>query len=307
MVLPIPDDLSAGIMCAIVLVQEVLSGHACCPRPEPNGAAHVKTQLRQVAESLVASQHAVAFTGAGISTASGIPDFRSPGTGLWNFVDSLRVASIGAFWDDPISFYRWIRPLAHRMATATPNMAHRALADLEAAGVLHAVITQNVDCLHQRAGSRRVLEIHGDILTMLCLRCHVREPSEAYWPRFLADGTLPRCPCCNAVLKPGAVLFGELPPHKVLSEAQQEALRCDLMLIAGSSLEVMPAADLPRLARRRGAALIIINSEPTPLDRQATLVLRANVTTVLPRLVDMCGELACNGAPEAVEPSAPAG
>jgi len=282
-----------------VVVQEKVASPVCFPRREPNGVAHVKTQLRQAAERLVASQHAVALTGAGISTASGIPDFRSPGTGVWNCIDALSVASIGAFRDDPISFYRWIRPLARGLAKATPNVAHRALADLEARGLLQAVITQNVDCLHQKAGSRRVLEVHGDILTMLCLRCDAREPSEAYWPRFLADGTLPRCPCCNAVLKPGTVLFGELPPHSVLSLAQQEALRCDLMLIAGSSLEVMPAADLPRLARRRGAALIIVNRDPTPLDRQAALVLRADVTSVLPRLVLACRELACRDNPEA--------
>jgi len=262
----------------------------------------VNAQLRQAAERLVASQHAVAFTGAGISTPSGIPDFRSPGSGLWNFVDSLRVASIRAFQDDPASFYHWIRPLARRLAAALPNVAHRALADLEADGLLHAVITQNVDSLHQKAGSRRVLEVHGDVQTMLCLRCQVSEPSEAYWPRFLADGTLPRCSWCNSVLKPSAVLFGELPPHRVLSDAQQEALRCDVMLVAGSSLEVMPAADLPRLAVRRGAALIVVNKAPTPLDRQATLVLRANVTTVLPRLVDICGELAGKGDSAAREP-----
>jgi NAD-dependent deacetylase len=191
------------------------------------------------------------------------------------------------------------------MAKAKPNVAHRALADLEARGLLHAVITQNVDCLHQKAGSQRVLEVHGDILTMHCLACHAREPSETYWPRFLADGTLPRCPCCDTVLKPGTILYGEVPPHSVLSQAQQEALCCDLMIIAGSSLEVMPAADLPRLANRRGAALIIINREPTPLDRHATLVMRANVTAVLPKLVDMCRELGRRTGPKGGDRSIP--
>lgn len=248
----------------------------------------MKDQLRQAAHRLFAAEHAVALTGAGISTPSGIPDFRSAGTGLWSFVDPLRVASIWAFRQDPAAFYRWIRPLAQKFITAQPNVAHLALAQLEAAGHLRAVITQNVDLLHHRAGSRRVLEVHGHLRTLSCLACHARQPADAHWPRFLADGSLPRCPQCGAVLKPDVVLFGELPPHDVLRQAQQEALCCDLMLVAGSSLEVLPVADLPGLALRRGATLIIVNEQPTPLDSSAAFVFHANVTHVLPRLAAFC-------------------
>jgi len=248
----------------------------------------VRAQIRQAAYRLFASEHAVALTGAGISTPSGIPDFRSAGSGLWNIIDPMRVASIWAFREDPEAFYRWIKPLAQKLFSARPNPAHLALAELEAAGHLRAVITQNVDLLHQKAGSRRVLELHGHIRTLSCLKCHTSQPSEAYWPRFLSEGTLPRCPRCHAVLKPDVVLFGEMLPHDVLREAQQEALHCDLMLVAGSSLEVMPAADLPSLAHRRGAALIIVNEQPTSLDRYAEFVFHADVTQVLPRLAAFC-------------------
>ena len=248
----------------------------------------MKSQVRQAAERLYGSRYAVAFTGAGISTPSGIPDFRSPGTGLWNFDDPLRVASIWSFREDPASFYRWIRPLARKLMTAKPNSAHRALSDLEAGGHLRAVITQNVDSLHQEAGSSRVLELHGDAQTMVCLQCSFRQPSEACWPQFLSLGTLPQCPCCGQVLKPSAILFGEAPPYDVLRQAQQEALCCDLMLVVGSSLDVMPAADLPHLAIRRGAALIVVNEQPTPLDQQAAYVFHANVTRVLPQMAKVC-------------------
>lgn len=251
----------------------------------------LKDQLRQAAYRLFAAEHAVALTGAGISTPSGIPDFRSADTGLWSFVDPLSAASIWAFREDPVAFYRWIRPLAQKFLAAQPNVAHLALAELEAAGRLQAVITQNVDLLHHRAGSRRVLEVHGHLRSLSCLACHAQQPADVHWPRFLADGSLPRCPHCGAVLKPDVILFGEAPPHDILRQAQQAALCCDLMLVAGSSLEVAPAADLPSLAHRRGADLIIVNEQPTPLDDCAAFVFRSNVIHVLPRLAALCRQL----------------
>jgi NAD-dependent deacetylase len=249
----------------------------------------VKAQLRQAALRLQSAVHGVAFTGAGISSPSGIPDFRGPTSGLWNFVDPLAVASMWSFEEDPEAFYRWIRPFAHKFWSARPNVAHRALARLEEQGLVRAVITQNVDGLHQRAGSRRVLELHGDLQALFCVHCRCLHPSEAYWRHFLADGQLPRCPSCCAVLKPGAVLFGEELAHEVVRAAQQEALSCDLMIVAGSSLEVMPAADVPRLAHRQGACLIIINDQPTPLDQVAEYTFHADVTQVLPGLAELCG------------------
>jgi len=240
--------------------------------------------IRHARELLRTARHTVALTGAGISTPSGIPDFRSPGTGLWHRADPFAVASIWAFRDSPQVFYNWLRPLALAAAQAQPNPAHLALAELEQQGLLRAVITQNVDGLHQKAGSRRVLEVHGHTRTATCLNCLDSVPTEPYWPHFLAKGTLPRCPRCQEILKPDVVLFGEPLPYEVMEAAQAEALLCDLMLVIGSSLDVMPASDLPFLARRRGARLVVINYTETPADVMADIVLRDNVADVLPQL-----------------------
>ena len=236
--------------------------------------------IRQATELLRRSSHTVALTGAGISTASGIPDFRSPRSGLWSRSDPLEVASLWAFHADPERFYNWIRPLLRTVVDAQPNSAHRVLAEMEAHHCLSAVITQNIDSLHQRAGNRHVLELHGHIRTASCLACHTAHPSGDLWSQLLA-GALPRCAQCGAVLKPDVILFGEPLPYEVLSAAQHEALACEAMLIVGTSLEVMPAADLPLLARRRGARLIVINRTPTPLDDQADVIIRDDVRRVL--------------------------
>lgn len=240
--------------------------------------------IGQACALLSSATYTVALTGAGISTPSGIPDFRSPGRGLWHQTDPLTVASIWAFREAPEAFYAWLLPLARSVARAKPNPGHVALAELERRGLLRAVITQNVDGLHQQAGSKRVIEMHGHTRTATCLNCLETFPTEPFWPRFLADGKAPRCPRCRAILKPDVILFGEPLPYAAMAEAQAEALRCDLMLVLGSSLEVMPASDLPFLARRRGARLLIVNYTPTPADHIADLVFRADVAELLPRL-----------------------
>jgi NAD-dependent deacetylase len=252
------------------------------------GRTIVQAELKRAAERLTHSEHLIAFTGAGVSTPSGIPDFRSVGVGLWTLDDPLRVASLAAFLENPDGFFKWARPLARKLSSARPNAAHAALARLEDAGILRAIITQNVDMLHQRAGSRCVLGVHGHLETLHCLSCDTSESAADYWLTFLRNGVLPRCPQCNRPLKPSAVLYGEALPHDVLRNAQQEALASDAMLVVGSSLEVMPAADLPRLAYRRGALLVIVNEQPTPLDERAEFVFRANAAHILPRLVDLC-------------------
>ncbi|MEJ5197989.1 MAG: NAD-dependent deacylase [Anaerolineae bacterium] len=240
--------------------------------------------LQQAAELIRRAVHAVALTGAGISTPSGIPDFRSAGSGLWNQVDPLEVATIWAFYEHPEKFYRWIRPIARKLKDAQPNAAHRALAELELHNLLHAVLTQNVDSLHQRAGSRRVIELHGHARSATCLSCGHQLAADALWMDVLA-GRLPEaCPRCGGLLKPDVILFGEPLPYDALRAAQQEALTCDLMLVIGTSLEVMPAADLPLLARRRGARLILINRDPTPYDAAMEIVIRADVARALAEL-----------------------
>ncbi len=238
----------------------------------------------RVAEMLAAAQHAVVLTGAGISTPSGIPDFRSAHGGLWQQADPLEVASLWGFHDNPAQFYRWLRPLARRMLDARPNPAHVALARLEAAGHIHTVITQNIDSLHQIAGSRHVLELHGHARTFSCLSCGRTEPADGYLAGVCAGQLPPPCAACGWLLRPDMILYGEPLPYATLNAAQQAALACDFMLIIGTSLQVMPAADLPLLARRRGARLALINLTPTPLDAQMEVCIRADVVSALAAL-----------------------
>ena len=242
-------------------------------------------KIAQAAELIKHAKHVVALTGAGVSTRSGIPDFRGTGSGLWTRVDPMVVASIWGFIEHPQSFYDWIKPLSETMVNAKPNPAHYALAELEALGRLRVVITQNIDDLHQRAGSQRVLEVHGHMRQATCIRCYHLADAKPFIEKFIADGTIPTCPVCGGVLKPNVTLFGEAPPVRVLYEAQQESERCDVMLVAGSSLEVVPVADLPCVARQHGAQVIIINNAATPMDKQAAVVLRDDVTIALPKIV----------------------
>jgi NAD-dependent deacetylase len=240
--------------------------------------------VEQAIDLLSASRHTVALTGAGISTPSGIPDFRGQRSGLWLEADPLAVASIWAFHDCPGKFYRWIRPLMVKALAARPNAAHAALTTLEQRGQLAAVITQNIDSLHLQAGSRRVLELHGHTRTATCLDCHHSISSDPLWSAVLDGVQPPSCSECGGLLKPDIVLFGEPLPYDVISAAQHEILAADVLLIIGSSLEVMPAADLPLLAQRRGAATILINLTPTPLDDHMDVVIREDVVRTLQQL-----------------------
>jgi len=230
------------------------------------------------------SGYIVALTGAGISTPSGIPDFRSAASGLWEEVDPMAVASIYAFRQRPQAFYDWIYPLAQQILQAQPNAAHEALAQMEAKGPLKSVITQNIDLLHTRAGSSVVYEVHGHMREAICLACHERYSGESTLQEFLDTGMAPACRSCGGVLKPDVILFGEVLPLDILNQAQEQAQRCDLMIVAGSSLEVMPAGDLPLLAKQTGARLVFINLSETHLDYLADVVIQADVVDVLPRL-----------------------
>lgn len=221
---------------------------------------------------LRAAQMAVALTGAGVSTESGLPDFRSPG-GLWAGVDPMRVASLSAFRRDPGAFYAFYRDRLSRLGGAQPNPAHRALADLERGGLLRAVITQNVDGLHQAAGSRRVLELHGSLRRAACPDCGARADI-AVLTDALAAGRQPHCPVCAGPLKPDVVLFDELLPLTVFAEADALCREADALLVVGSSLSVTPAAELPQTVLGHGGRLIIVNREPTPYDADAAAVIR---------------------------------
>ncbi len=238
-----------------------------------------------VADLFRQAKRAVVLTGAGISTPSGIPDFRSAGTGLWSRDEPMEVASLSTFRTAPEKFYGWFRPLAKHIFEAQPNPAHTALAELEQAGCLRAIATQNIDMLHQKAGSRRVIEMHGTMGTLSCTQCYRQQNAEAFLVAFIEEGTIPRCPQCHAILKPDVILFGEQLPQKAWLEAQQEARQCDLMLVAGSSLEVLPVAGLPMQALDRGAHLLIINNSPTYIDVRADAVLQGNVVDLIPAIV----------------------
>lgn len=239
-------------------------------------------------ELLVAARYAVAFTGAGISTPSGIPDFRSLDSGLWTRDDPMVVASIQTFRTEPRVFYEWMRPLASLFEEAKPNAAHFALAELEELGLLNAIITQNIDSLHQVAGSTRVLELHGHLREAVCLRCGKVTPSEGLIQDYVLQGKVPGCEDCGGTLKPLAVLMGEPLPMEIFLEAQMESQACDLMLVVGSSLTVVPAASLPLAARGQGAELIIVNLQETPADGVAEVVIHEDVAEVLPQIVADC-------------------
>jgi NAD-dependent deacetylase len=241
--------------------------------------------ITRAAELLRGADCAVALTGAGHSTPSGIPDFRSPGSGLWNRVDPLMVATLSTFRLRPQAFYDWIRPLARVMLETQPNPAHHALAQLEAAGLLKSVITQNIDGLHQKAGSQQVHEVHGNMREATCMRCYQVVPSDSLISEFVESGEVPRC-TCGGVMKPNIILFGEQLPLHVLTAARQDTTDCDLMLVIGSSLTVEPVADLPLMALGHGARLIIVNYQPTHLDERADVLIHADLAEVMPRVAE---------------------
>lgn len=234
----------------------------------------------------MSSRKAVALTGAGISTPSGLPEFRSPDSGLWQNVDPFEVATIFAFRRKPEAFFNWIHPLARLTMNAQPNIAHIALAQLESFGPLAGVITQNIDDLHGKAGSKRVYEVHGNWREVTCIRCYSIYPVSPHLDNFMDRGEVPLCPGCGGVLKPNVILFGEQLPVGIVNQARKLTQSCDLMLVVGSSLQVAPAGDLPLLALNSGARLVIINLEPTVLDDMADVVIHADVVDVLPRLAE---------------------
>jgi NAD-dependent deacetylase len=251
----------------------------------------IRDSISRAAKLLLAARYAVAFTGAGVSTPSGIPDFRSPDSGLWTKDDPMAVASIHAFRREPSIFYEWMRPTARLFKEAVPNAAHLALAELEKLRLLKATITQNIDNLHQEAGSGRVLELHGHLREGVCLRCRRTIPAEGAFSEYMLEGKVPRCQDCGGALKPMAILMGEPLPMDVYLDAEMESETCDLMLVAGTSMRVVPAANLPFLAYRQGARLVIVNIQETPADGMAEVVIHEDVAEVLPQIAAACRDM----------------
>jgi NAD-dependent deacetylase len=237
-------------------------------------------RVAQLAAWVREARAGVAFTGAGISTESGIPDFRSPG-GWWS---RNRPVDFQEFLASDEARREYWRQKCHghrQFAEARPGAGHRALADLEGAGRLRGVITQNIDGLHQAAGSREVLELHGTNRAVACVRCGRREPPDPLVAQFLATGEVPVCPDCGGWMKHATVSFGQALPADVLLQATRWVRACDLLLAIGSSLVVQPAADLPRLAKARGARVVIVNREATEQDATADAVLRTPIGAAL--------------------------
>lgn len=223
----------------------------------------------------------VALTGAGISVPSGIPDFRTPGTGLWTNVDPMEVAHIDAWRADPERFWHFYGDRFATLEHKEPNGAHRALVELERRGHLDAVVTQNIDVLHRKAGTRELVEVHGSIETSSCLACGASYPLRETRRRLAADPlSVPHCDC-GAPLKPDVVLFGEWLPAAALERAHELASGADLLLCVGSSLEVHPIAQLPGTTRARGGRIAIVTQGPTPWDERAAVKLDGDVVAEL--------------------------
>jgi NAD-dependent deacetylase len=234
-----------------------------------------------LAELIRGAGSIVALTGAGISVPSGIPDFRSPGTGLWENVDPMEVAHIDVFRREPERFWQFYGDRFQTLEHKRPNRAHQALVTLEQNGLLDAVITQNIDRLHARAGTRELVEVHGTIAHSSCLRCGTQYAIAEVRARQAADADgVPRCECGQA-LKPDVVLFGEYLPADALARAEELARGADLMLCIGSSLEVYPVAQLPGVTLSGGGRIAILTQGPTPFDEQAAVRLSGDVVAEL--------------------------
>lgn len=252
--------------------------------PYPSAGVESRAGAERLAELVRESNCTVALTGAGVSVPSGIPDFRTPETGLWANVDPMEVAHIDVFHNDPARFWSYYRPRFHALGDKRPNAAHEAFAELERRGLLSGVITQNIDRLHRAAGSRNVIEVHGSIDSSTCVRCGASYGIEAIDGLFDGDG-IARCEGCQGLVKPDVVLFGELLPEAAMAAAQDLAGHADLMLCVGSSLVVHPVAGLPGLTLERGGRLAIVTIGPTPYDGEAEVKVEGEVDEELAALL----------------------
>ena len=262
--------------------------------------------IGELARLLATSRKTVVLTGAGISVPSGIPDFRTPGKGVWEKVDPMEVASIDAFCCDTKRFWDFYRPRFESLRDSQPNVAHLALAELEKLGLIDAVITQNIDRLHRKAGSEKLIEIHGSIRSSSCMECDHSWEAEEVETLFGEDG-IAICTLCGGKVKPDVVLFGELLNEDDMSEARKLAETAELMLCIGSSLEVYPVAGLPQLALHGGAKLAVMTQGPTPYDAEAAMRINGDVADAMGGVMTALHKLlvAAADSAAAADPSAP--
>lgn len=243
------------------------------------------SDIGRLAKLVRRARSVVALTGAGISVPSGIPDFRSPGRGIWATVDPMKVAHVETFQTDPARFWSFYGARFATLGPKRPNDAHHALVTMERRRMLDAVITQNIDMLHRKAGTRELVEVHGSIAHCVCPSCGTRVPQLEVRARVLGDAQgVPRCAECRTPLKPDVVLFGEMLSREALSRARSLCEQAELLLCIGSSLEVHPVAELPLLTRRAGGEVAIITQGPTPLDGIASVRLDGDVVDELQAL-----------------------
>ena len=242
-------------------------------------------KIRKSAELLLNSKSAIALTGAGVSTESGIPDFRGD-NGIWDKYKPEIYANINSFIKNPQKFWQMAEKVAPKLFTAKPNPGHIALAELENMDILKAIITQNIDELHQKAGAVLVYEVHGNINRFSCFGCRASYTKKQVMRKLKKEKSYPpKCDICAAPLKPSVVLFGESLPTFEIYQSQALSQKADVMLIAGSSLLVAPVCDLPAYTLREGGKLIIVNDRPTHLDEKADIVIHHKTGTILPLIL----------------------
>jgi NAD-dependent deacetylase len=252
-------------------------------------------KIEQVAEILLQHPFCVALTGAGLSTQSGLPDFRSPGKGLWEQVEKMpdsvsAVMTLQGFKMNPEAFYNRFRLFLERILSAKPNPAHIALAELEACGYIQAIITMNGDTLHQTAGSQKVIEIHGTIARAICISCYQPDEGMYHWQQYIENGKIPQCRHCGGIMKPDVILTGEQLPVRMVLEAKKLLHECDVVIAVGTSFSGGPVMNWIEKVREQGKKIVIINLSPTILDSIADVVIRADVAEVLPAIAEKLGK-----------------
>ena len=246
-------------------------------------------KIEQAAKILLRYPSCVALTGAGLSTQSGLPDFRSPGKGLWEQLERMpesmsAVMTLQGFKANPEEFYSRFRLFLEKILSAKPNPAHVALAELETGGYIQAIITMNGDMLHQKAGSQRVIEIHGTIARAVCISCYQPDEGMYHWQRYIESGRMPHCRHCGGIMKPDVILTGEQLPVKLVLEAKKLLQKCDVILAAGTSFSGGPVMNWIEKAHEQGKKLVIVNLSPTILDSIGNVVIRADVADVMPAI-----------------------
>jgi NAD-dependent deacetylase len=250
----------------------------------------VEDKIEKFANIIIEAENVVALTGAGMSTESGIPDFRSPNTGLWTKVDPGEVASIQSYVSNPEKNVDFLLELGMTIFKAKPHQGHKALTRLQKLGKLEGVMTQNIDGLHQRAGTENVIELHGTANEAKCMKCHEIYPITKFVNQVVQGESQPTCEKCGGLLKPNTIFFGEALESDVLRKADQMIGGCDLLIVLGSSLLVYPVAFYPQRVISAGEKLAIINLQTTDMDSQAEVVIHEKIGEVLPKIVDKVGE-----------------